>query len=95
MTTDKVYVGDTGTAVILDCGQDISDASARSIKVRKPDRTLVTWAASASGTTAISYTSLAATFDQPGTYRLQAEVTLPAGKWLGATVLLDVHKVFE
>ena len=35
----KVYVGDAGTVLTLDCGQDISAATARAILVRKPDGT--------------------------------------------------------
>lgn len=95
MSTQKVYVGDTGTLIVLDCGQDISTATARSISVRKPDGTTTTWAAVASGTDSIAYTSLAGTFDRPGLWRLQAQVTLPSGEWAGATVLLEVFRPFQ
>lgn len=90
----KVYVGDTGTQIILDCGQDISAASARTIEARKPDGTATSWAASASGTTAIAFTTLAGTLDQSGTWRLQAMVTLPTGVWRGETALLHVYAAF-
>lgn len=89
--TTKTYVGDTGTVITLDCGQDISAATGRAIEVRKPDGTTATWAADASGTDAISFTTLAGTLDMPGTWRLQAHVTLPSGEWLGRTVLLTVY----
>lgn len=89
--SDKVYIADTGTAIILDCGQDISAASARSIEVRKPDGTLTTWAAIASGTDAIRFDSLADTFDMAGVWRLQAKVTLAAGVWRGETVAVTVY----
>jgi len=95
MSTQKVYVGDTGTLIVLDCGQDISGATARSILVRKPDGTEVTWTAVASGTDSISFTSLAGTFDRPGVWRLQALVTLPSGVWRGDTVLLPVYANFQ
>jgi hypothetical protein len=90
----KVYTGDTGTVIVLDCGQDISAATARSIEVRKPDGSTTSWAATADGTTGIKYTSLAGTFDQAGDYELQAVVTLPAGTWRGETVLLTVYSPF-
>lgn len=94
-TTQKSYVGDTGTAIILDCGQDISAASARSIHARKPDNTVVTWPAIASGSNSIRFDTLADTLDQPGTWRLQAHVTLPTGEWSGATAELLVYAAFR
>lgn len=92
--TQKVYVGDTGTAIILECGQDISAATALSIEVRKPDGTLTSWAATLSGTTAIRYTTLSNTLDQSGVWKLQAKVTLPTGQWRGATANLQVFADF-
>ena len=91
----KVYIGDTGTVITLDCGQDISAATARSIEVRKPDGTTASLAATASGTTSIRYTTLAGTLDQAGQWVLQAKVTLPSGVWLGASAELSVYRPFE
>lgn len=91
----KVYVGDTGTLIVLDCGQDISAASARSIEVKKPDGSVVSWAAVLVGANAMSYTSLLGTFDQAGTWKLQAKVTLPSGVWRGTTADLLVHAAFD
>ncbi len=90
----KVYTGDTGTVIVLDCGQDISAATARSIAVRKPDGSSTSWAAVAEGTDSIKHTSLADTFDQAGDYQLQAVVTLPSGTWRGETVALHVYSPF-
>jgi hypothetical protein len=90
----KVYTGDTGTVITLDCGQDISAASARSIEVRKPDGTAATWSAVASGSNSIAFTTLAGTLDMPGRWRLQARVTLPSGQWRGETAVLDVYSPF-
>lgn len=90
----KPYVGDTGTVITLDCGQDISAATARAIEVRKPDGTTATWAAVASGSNSIAFTTLAGTLDMPGRWRLQARVTLPSGQWRGETAVLDVYSPF-
>lgn len=90
----KVYVGDIGTQIILDCGQDVSAATARSIEVRKPDGSVTSWPAVASGTKAISFTTVADTLDAPGGWRLQAVVTLPSGKWRGETAWLPVYAAF-
>jgi MinD-like ATPase involved in chromosome partitioning or flagellar assembly len=96
MTTlqNEVYVGDVGTQIVLDCEQDISTATVREILARKPDGTVVTWPASASGTDAISYTILAGDLDQRGQWRLQARVTMPDGSWLGRTAKLLVYSPF-
>lgn len=90
----KVYIGDTGTEIRLDCGRDISSAVTRTIEVRKPGGSSVSWAAQASGSNSIQYTSLAGTFDLAGKWVLQAKVTLPTGVWLGESVSLDVYRKF-
>lgn len=95
MTTEKSYVGDTGTVITIDCGTDISAATARSIAVKKPDGTTTSWAASASGTDSIQFTTLADSLDQNGTWLLQAVVTLGGGTWRGETVLLPVYAAFR
>lgn len=90
----KTYVGDIGTRITLDCGTDISSASAREIVVRKPDGSSVTWTATASGTDSIYFDTVSGTLDQPGDWRLQAKVTIGTGVWLGETVLLTVYPAF-
>lgn len=92
--TQKVYVGDTGTLIQLDCMHDISAATALSIKVRKPDGTLVTWPAVARGTTVLEYTTDANSLDMNGVWKLQALVTLPSGTWRGETAQLPVFTPF-
>ncbi len=93
--TTKTYVGDTGTVITLDCGQDISAATARSIAVRKPDGTTTSWSASASGTDSIQFTTLAGSLDQNGTWLLQAVISLGGGTWRGETVQLVVFARFK
>lgn len=90
----KTYVGDTGTAIVLDCGQDISTATVRSIEVRKPDGSVTSWPAVASGATAISFTTVAGTLDAPGKWLLQAHITLGGGAWRGETAALAVYAAF-
>jgi hypothetical protein len=92
--SNKIYVGDTGTAIILDCGTNISAASAITMEVRKPDGSVVSWTAALEGTNGVRYNTLAATLDQAGDWKLQARVTLGAGVWRGETVLLTVYPAF-
>jgi hypothetical protein len=90
----KTYVGDTGTTIVLDCGQDISAATQRTIEVRKPNRTTTTWAATAEGATSLKFTTLQGTLDMAGDWALQAKVALPGGVWRGETVVLKVWNPF-
>lgn len=87
----KTYVGDTETRITLDCGTNISTASALEIEARKPDGTSVTWTATLSGTDALYFDTLADTLDQAGDWKLQAVVTIGTGEWRGETVLLRVY----
>jgi len=93
--TTKTYVGDTGTVITLDCGTDISAATARSIAVQRPDGTTTTWAASASGTDSIAFTTLAGSLDQDGTWLLQAVVSIGGGTYRGETAQLVVYATFR
>lgn len=91
----KTYVGDIGTVIVLDCGQDVSTASARTIEVKKPDQTTVSWTAVAEGTNSIKFTTVSGTLDQPGEWLLQAKVTIGSGVWRGETARLMVYTTFS
>lgn len=93
-TNQKVYVGDTGTSIVLNCVEDISAATAWEIEARRPDGSEVTWTGSASGTTAVQFITQADTLTQAGVWRLQAKVTTPAGVWRGNTATLKVYERF-
>lgn len=88
----KTYVGDAGTRITLDCGTDISTSSARTIEVRKPSGATASWAATLTADNeGVYYDTAADTLDQPGTWMLQAKVTIGTGVWLGETVTLQVY----
>lgn len=91
----KIYVGDVGTEIILDCGADISNATVREIVARKPNGQVVTWAATASGTNAIKRTVQAGDIDVAGRWMLQAKVVTPTWSGLGETFAMTAHSAFE
>ncbi len=74
-------IGDAGTQLVLDCGSDVSAATARSIKVRRLDGATTTWAATASGSNAIQVVSLAAPSTKPahGAFRPRPRCPLASG----------------
>lgn len=90
-----VFVGDTGTALVLDTGQNLASATSVSIEAKKPSGTAVSWTGAVFESTKVRFVTLAGTFDEPGLWRLQARVVLPSGTWRGESVLLRVYDVFE
>ena len=90
MTT--VYTGDVGTAIILDCVEDVSSATVRNIKVRKPDGLRTTWTATLDGTTKIKYVIQTGDLDVVGDWSLQAYVEMTGWKGSGELVTLRVNR---
>jgi len=93
--SDKVYVGDYGTVITVDCGEDISAATITQIKVQKPGGTVVTWGASLYGTNYLQYTTVNGDIDESGIWKVQASVTLPSWKGLGETDTFTVYEAYE
>lgn len=91
----KLYKGDIGTEIVLDCGTNIAGATSVSIKVKKPDASTVTWVSSVHNLNSVKYTTVAGDLNLPGKYLLQAHVTLPTWEGLGETVVLQVYDVFK
>jgi hypothetical protein len=90
----KVYVGDVGTVVMLNCGADISGATT-SIQVRKPDGSDVVWDSTVYNTNYVKHTITSGELDIPGKYLMQARVELVAWQGLGATAVLAVYAEYE
>lgn len=91
----KTYIGDTGTAIVLDTGQSLAGASAVSILARKPNgSTEVTWTGTVVESTKVQFLTLAGTLDMAGDWLLQVRVVLASGTWLGETARLTVYRPF-
>jgi hypothetical protein len=91
----KVYVTDDGTAIELDVGVDVSDATTLQIKAKKPTGSIDTWTATLVGTSVLRYVATAGDFSPAGVWSLQARVVTPDGVWLGETVKLRVYAAYE
>lgn len=89
---DTIFVGDKGTEIVLDTSEDITLATSVSIRVVKPDATVVSWTGSIYSTTKVRYVSDLTTsdFDQQGEWVLQAYVVLPDWSGYGEKVELQV-----
>lgn len=90
----KHYVGDTGTVIVVDCGEVITTSTLKKLLVRKPDSTSVEWVATLEGTTQLKYTVIEGDFNCAGTYEVQAYIEMPGWKGLGDMDMFTVNKEF-
>ncbi len=91
---DKIYVGDIGTEILVDCAADISTASNPVIEVKKPDGTVVQWPATLQGTTTLRYVTQAGDLDQEGRYLVQARPNILGWSGRGETARFVVRPAF-
>ena len=86
----KHYSGETGTEIRLNCGCDISAASATVIYCRKPSGTTATWTATVYGTNYIRYYTGSTDLNETGVYRVQAGITLGTWTGRGETAIFEI-----
>lgn len=91
----KIYVGDFGTVLDVDVGEDISAATELKIRATKPDgTTIVEWVSGLQGSSTVRYTFADGDLDTAGVWKLQAKVTNASGVWYGETVPLRIYALF-
>jgi hypothetical protein len=90
----KVYVGDVGTEIVVNCGVNISSATEMSIKARKPSGAMVTLSAVLSGQNYMKHVTTEGEMNEPGNWQLQAYVDMPTWRGLGETAILPVLPPF-
>ena len=92
---DKMYIGDVGTILIIDCQTNIADATSTLIKVRKPDETDHDWVTTIYNSNYLKYTVVADDFDQCGIYHAQAYVVTPNGTWRGESFAFEIYDTYK
>jgi len=92
---NRHYVGEIGTVITVDCGCDISGATVKSLKVRKPDGTEVSWTATIYNSNYLRYTTISGDLNLAGTYYIQAYVTFSGWTGRGETAELVIYENFE
>ena len=90
----KIYVGDIGTKIIVDCGTSLAGATVHNIIVKKPDWSISTWTATIDENTLVYYT-VEGDFDIPGAYGIQASVIVDGWSGLGETTSIDVYPAWK
>jgi hypothetical protein len=89
--TNKIFVGDVGTDIILDAGEDITAQTTLLIKYKKPSGLTGSWSATVYQTTKGKYTTVSGDLDESGTWKLQLYVVLPAWSGHGEVAKLPVY----
>ena len=90
----KIYKDDVGTMIYVNCGQDITGATATKLKVKKPSGTEVEWTATVDGTTQLRYITGSGDIDESGAYLVQSNMTLSGWTGLGETATFTVYEPY-
>jgi hypothetical protein len=91
----KHYIGEIGTDIILNCGTDISAATAVYIKYQKPDGTSGSWAGTKYNTNYVKYTLLANDIGVAGRWVFQAYITSTLWTGYGETCEIIFSPLFD
>jgi hypothetical protein len=96
----KAYVGDIGTAIEINTFIDLTLATTKEFKVKKPDGTIHTWDVDIpDGLTAadgrIVHFTVEDDFDQAGKYYIQPHVITGSSDHLGDTESFEVFDAFQ
>ena len=86
----KIYVGDTGTEIIVDIGIDVTTLTSAKFLVTNPNGKQLLWTTSHTTGTILTYVTQAADFNLPGIWVIQAQIQIGAGKWSGKATQFEV-----
>ncbi len=92
---DQHYVGEVGTKIYVDVGEDVSTNEEVKLFVKKPTGALATWTAVVYQKNFLKHVTVAGDWNEPGTYHLQAYVKLTDWEGRGKTVQFSISNVFE
>lgn len=85
-----IFIGDSGTVLLLDCGVNISSATLVKVIAKSPQGEKKEFIATVDGTNNVKYTTTSTDFDVVGNWLLQAYVQMPdwtgRGAWASLTV---------
>ena len=87
----KIYAGDVGVEILLNCQEDISAASVKNVIIYKPDGVELVKEALVVGGTQLQYITQEGDLDLPGVYKVQPQITLLAWAGLGETATFIVY----
>lgn len=91
----KIYVGDVGTALIIDCGEDLSDITSGSIEIQKPNGQIVIYPAEVYNNNYLKYVIKEGDIDMTGDYKLQSVIVSDSWSGRGETAEFNVSSKFK
>lgn len=95
----RIYKDDIGTEFIFDCGVDITDATATTLTIIKPDETIEVWPAvkhSIDGNqNYLKYSSISGDLNQAGVYIAITSFTFPTWQGKGDPTIFTVWPTLE
>jgi hypothetical protein len=74
------HVGDIGTPIVFDTGEDLTLATVHKLIYRKPNGTTGEWEGIIDGTKLMFVTTLITDLDQAGTWDVDAYIEIPGWK---------------
>lgn len=92
---NRPFIGDIGTAIIVNTKEDLTTATLIELKVKKPSGTEVVWPGTIYELTKIRYIIQEGDFNESGEYQIQAYVVFPAWEGLGETSKFMVFAKWE
>ena len=91
----KVYKGDIGTLLLVDCKVDVSAATVKKIKAQLPDGSQKEWDATVTASNFLNYNLVEADTAEAGVVKAQAYVEIAGGTWYGETFKFKVYDSYE
>jgi hypothetical protein len=92
--SDKHYVGELGTEVLIEANSDITSASGVYLSVKKPDSTVEEWDAVVVSGYWLRHIVQSGDFDQAGEYSVQPWIAVSGWSGYGETDTFRIHKRF-
>ena len=94
-TGKKIYAGDIGTCIDVDCGENLSTAITHKLFVRNPQKEIVEWTTAIEQTTKLRHIIVAGDLANVGIYSIQPYIEFSGWKGRGDTVFLNIFAHFK
>ena len=93
--TEKHYVGEQNTEIVVDCGRDVSTASAHTLLFKRPDGTTFEKVATVYRENFLRCFTAITDFTISGEYEVQAKLTIGSWQGYGATAVFIIYESFS
>jgi len=95
VAVEKHYSGEVGTAIVVDCGRDVSEATICKILVKKPSGDEVEWDATVYQSNYLRYVVEEDDLDEVGEYEVQSYVEIDDWSGKGVTDRFIIYEKYS